>query len=158
MMILLLHTLCTFFLLGMIWFVQIVHYPLMGMIPADVFYSYEIANIYRTTMVVSIPFVLEALTGLWLYWRGVSGIAHWRFRWGLWLIAFIWLSSAVFQIPAYFYLSKELTPTVHAFLVYTNWLRTLAWSLRSLLLFGVMRQSMGVIIPDDRESEEKIGD
>ena len=39
----------TLFMTGLIWFVQIVHYPLMGMVPKSEFQKYALAHQRRTT-------------------------------------------------------------------------------------------------------------
>jgi hypothetical protein len=50
------------------------------------------------------------------------------------LLAVIWISTAFVQVPCHEQLSQGFDKAVHQRLVWTNWLRTAAWSLRALLV------------------------
>lgn len=54
------------FMTGLIWFVQLVHYPLMKFGDAQQFSSFCQAHQNRTTWVVAGPMFLELGTALWL--------------------------------------------------------------------------------------------
>ena len=56
----------TLFMTGLIWFVQIVHYPLMGTVPQGEFRRYALAHQRQTTWVVAPLMLTEAVSGFLL--------------------------------------------------------------------------------------------
>ncbi len=52
----------TWFLVGLIWTIQVVHYPLFGAVGADRFVSYEAAHSRLITLVVA-PMMFVELAG-----------------------------------------------------------------------------------------------
>lgn len=135
------HLAVTLVLVGLIWTIQLVHYPLMGMVGAESFPAYHAAHSARITLLVGPLMVAEALSALLLALHppeGLSGRACWL---GLGLVAVIWLSTALVQVPAHETLGRSFDAGVHAWLVRSNWVRTLAWSARGgLWLWWVFRR------------------
>ena len=122
------HAGATLFMTGVIWFVQVVHYPLFARTGAAGFADYERDHARRTGWVVGPAMTLELLLALALAARG--GAAAWA---GLALLAMIWLSTALVQVPLHRRLQGGFDAAVHRRLVRTNWLRTAAWTLRAAL-------------------------
>jgi hypothetical protein len=130
---LLAHVASTVYMVGLIWFVQVVHYPLMGAIGNTEFSAYEQRHMSLTTWVVGPPMLVEAATAVLLFWFRPTGVSIWFVWAGVILLAIIWLSTAFLQVPCHETLSKGIDAAVHRRLVLTNWIRTVAWSLRGLL-------------------------
>lgn len=128
------HLAATLLMTGVIWFVQVVHYPLFADIGKAGFSSYEQRHTALTTWVVGPPMFVEAATAVLLFWFRPVGILTWQLGSGLALLAIVWLSTAFLQVPCHELLSKAFEPSVHERLVVTNWIRTAAWSLRALLV------------------------
>lgn len=128
------HLAATLYMTGLIWFVQVVHYPLFATIRQDEFSAYEQQHTKLTTWVVAPPMFIEAITAVLLFWFHPSGIVTWQLCVGLSLVVIIWLSTAFLQVPCHKLLSRGFEPAVHQRLVATNWIRTAAWSLRTLLV------------------------
>jgi len=128
------HMAATLLMTGVIWFVQVVHYPLFADIGKAGFSSYEQRHTALTTWVVGPPMFVEAATAVLLFWFRPAGILTWQLGSGLALLAIVWLSTAFLQVPCHELLSKAFEPSVHERLVVTNWIRTAAWSLRALLV------------------------
>ena len=119
---------------GLIWFVQIVHYPLMRRVGVEAFAGYAGAHARLTSWVVGPPMLIEAATSLTMVFRppvGVSAGLAWS---GLALVAAIWISTATLQVPQHRRLATGFEPSAHRSLVLTNWIRVLAWSLRAVLV------------------------
>jgi hypothetical protein len=125
-----LHLLATVFMAGLIVFVQVVHYPLMARVGADTFAAYERAHTVRTGWVVGLPMLVEAASAVWLVAvppaPGLRGAA----MAGLALLAVIWLSTALLQMPAHGRLEAGFDTVAHRRLVASNWIRTVAWLAR----------------------------
>jgi len=127
----------TLFMTGVIWFVQIVHYPLFGAVGADGFAAYEQAHSARTTWVVLPPMLVEALTALLLVLHPDPAVPRGVAWAGLALVALIWLSTFFWQVPRHALLAGGFDPAAHRFLVLSNWARTAAWTARAVLLLAV---------------------
>jgi hypothetical protein len=142
-LLLLAHAAATLFMVGVIWFVQVVHYPLFARVGTPDFSAYSVRHSRLTGLLVGPPMLLEAATAVALVvWTppGISVSLVWT---GLLLVAGIWLSTAVLQSPRHTSLSRGFDPATHQFLVMSNWLRTVLWSLRGLLVLGILYQAMG---------------
>jgi hypothetical protein len=135
-LLLLLHAAATLFMTGLIWFVQIVHYPLFASVGRADFAAYEREHTRRTTLVVGPVMLVEALAAIALLAARPSPAA-WS---GLGLLAVIWISTAFLQVPQHNILGFGFDPAAHARLVQTNWLRTAAWTARALLALGLLRR------------------
>jgi hypothetical protein len=128
--VVLLHVLSTVFMAGVIVFVQVVHYPLMANVGRSGFVTYERLHAVRTGWVVGFPMIAELGTGLWLAVLPPTPEDRlWAYA-GLALLAVIWASTALFQIPAHGRLEEGFDEAAHRRLVATNWIRTLAWLAR----------------------------
>ncbi len=131
--ILALHAFATLAMVGLIWFVQVVHYPLYARVGSASFAAYHEQHVQRTTLVVA-PFMLvELACALWLLIWPDPRYGDWMSWLGMLLLGFIWVSTAVFQVPSHGRLQAGFTPAAHAFLVRSNWIRTVAWTLRGIL-------------------------
>lgn len=142
--ILILHTAATLFMVGVIWFVQIVHYPLFLGVGRAEFAAYERAHTRRTGWIVGPPMVLEAGTTLALLTPMRSaGLGPGLPALGFVLLAAIWLSTALLQVPAHRRLEREFDAAVHRRLVTTNWIRTVLWTLRGILALTLLGKGAG---------------
>ena len=132
--VLLLNAAATLFMTGIIWFVQVVHYPLFDAVGREIFANYEVRHSNLTTLVVIIPMFVELITSLALLWQRPEGIAFWQLWLGLGLVGVIWGSTALLQVPQHSILSQGFNERAYEVLVQSNWLRTFAWSVRSALV------------------------
>jgi hypothetical protein len=128
------HLAVTLFMTGVIWFVQIVHYPLFRFVGNSEFARYEAAHIFWTTWVVAPPMLTELTTAVLLLLFKPKGISDGILWLNLALLSAIWLSTAFLQVPCHQRLSQGFDAATHHRLVVTNWLRTVCWTVRSGLL------------------------
>jgi hypothetical protein len=129
----LVHLAATAFMTGVIWYVQLVHYPLMAGWPHDQFAAWESDHRARTTPVVLPAMLFEAATAVVLLWQAPRGRARRLLVAGGLLLLGIWASTFLLQVPCHDLLSRGWDERVHARLVETNWLRTVLWSGRLAL-------------------------
>jgi len=122
------------YMVGLIWFVQVVHYPLFAGVGNLEFPSYEQRHTARTTWVVAPPMLIQGGTAVLLIWFSPISVAAWSLWTGLGLLGICWLSTAFIQVPCHESLSKVFDPLIHQRLVWTNWLRTAAWTLHGVLV------------------------
>ena len=124
--VLLLHAACTWFMVGLIWFVQVVHYPLFARVGQEHFPTYEAEHARRTTLVVLAPMLGELMTSMWL-WRQAPGFLTTT---GAILVLGLWLSTLLVQSPIHGRLTQGFDLRLWQNLVSSNRWRTLVWTLR----------------------------
>lgn len=136
--LLLAHAAATWFMVGLIWFVQVVHYPLFAAVGAGESPDYARRHQRRTTFVVGPPMLVELAAAVWIAWRlpaGVSPALAWS---GLALVAVTWASTHRLQVPEHGRLLAGRDDAVIRRLVRTNWLRTVAWTARGVVALGMV--------------------
>lgn len=130
-------------MVGLIWFVQIVHYPLFSRVGEEGFSLYSEAHSRLTSYVVGPPMLLEAGTALLLVFRRPEGIPFLLALAGLALVAVIWLSTALLQVPRHTALGAGFDGSSWSGLVRTNWIRTAGWSARGLVVLWMAALTSG---------------
>ena len=138
----LLNLIVTWYMVGLIWLIQIVHYPLFANIPAAAFPAYERQNIHRTAWVVIGPMLLELFSALLLWWSPPTGLSSTLLGTTLGLLMLIWVSTFWLQAPQHQRLSERYDSYAQQLLVQTNWIRTLAWTVRGFLLAWALHQQL----------------
>ncbi len=128
-----LHLFTSFFMTGLCWFVQVVHYPLFLQIDLKDFPAYEQKNL-RTGFITIPVMMIELLTGLWLIYVNQDSL-HFL---NVILLGVIGLSTVIFQGPIHLKLRNQASPVLINKLIQTNWIRTVSWTLRSLILTLLM--------------------
>lgn len=131
----LVHAAAAWFLTGLIWMVQVVHYPLFARVGAAGYKEYQLAHQSLISLIVGPAMLVEAIaaTVLLVQRRDPLTIA------GAALLALIWLSTALLQVPLHNALSDGFDPAIHSRLVQTNWIRTVAWTLRAFIALSLFR-------------------
>lgn len=132
----------TIFMTGLIWFVQVVHYPLFARVGDAEFPAYSRAHQTLTTLVVGPPMLVEALTAALLVVVRPVGVSTALMWVGLLLVGVIWLSTAALQVPSHAKLVQGFDPTIGSFLVHSNWIRTVAWTARAAIVLAMLAQVM----------------
>lgn len=136
--VLLVHLVSTAAMMGLIWFVQVVHYPLFDAVGPQEFVAYEAAHIQRTSWVVGPFMAAEGLTALWIAGLVRSEVGTVMPLIGLGLLAVVHLSTVVLQVPAHGLLSTGYDAEQVSRLVATNWIRTVGWTARAVLAAMMM--------------------
>jgi hypothetical protein len=134
--IMVLHLAATGVMIGIIWFVQVVHYPLMALVGPNGYPAYQAAHSRRTTIVVAPPMLLELATGVWLALRPSPFFPASTAWTGLALLALVWGSTLFLQVPQHRQLEGGFDAAAHRRLVRGNWVRTVAWTLRGILVLA----------------------
>lgn len=117
---------------GVIWFVQVVHYPLFAAVGAEAFGAYEAAHQRRTTWMVAPAMLVEVLTSGWLAWAAEGAWRGWAWT-GAGLVVLLWVSTFLVQVPLHERLGRGWDARVHRQLAASNWVRTAAWSARAVI-------------------------
>ena len=141
-LLLLAHVGATLLMTGVIWIVQIVHYPLFSQVGVDGFAAYQAAHSRRISYIVMPLMLVELATAALLVVIPPVDVAPALLWAGLALVVLIWLSTFALQVPQHRILSDGFDLRAHRLLVGTNWLRTIAWSLRGLLVLWLVARAL----------------
>ena len=132
------HTGATLYLVGLIWIVQILIYPLMGHVGADGYSAYHNLHTSRISPVVAPAMIVELLTAIYFVFAADEKINDRYFWFGLGLVLVIWISTFFLQVPLHEKLAKGFDADIQRRLVLTNWIRTAAWTLRGFLVLWMI--------------------
>lgn len=135
----------TLAMVGLIWFVQVVHYPLFSQVGRDQFRRYEMDHQRLTMWVVAPLMLLEMISALVLIWWRPPGIGTPSVYLGVFLTVSIWLMTYAIQVPQHASLLLSYNAVIHQRLVRDNWYRTVAWSSRGLLVLWMVSQTLATI-------------
>lgn len=133
--LILLQFIATFLMTGIIWFVQVVHYPLFLQVPIEAREEYCKKHMRRTTIVVIPLMLLEVVTAIMLcifLWGSIFWLVNLVF------ILFIWISSFFIQVPLHYKLVSGGDSKIVDRLVTGNWIRTILWTIRSGMLIMLL--------------------
>jgi hypothetical protein len=123
----------TLYMVGLTWFVQVVHYPLFPLIGREDFPEYHRIHSSRTTWAVLPPMAIELLTSFALLLDPPGGedvlvVA------GAVLALSTWLLTAA-AAAAHASIGRDgLAPNPVKRLMVAGWMRTLAWSAHGLVV------------------------
>jgi len=128
----------TWVMVGVAWFTQIVHYPMLRLTAGDGSGDAAREHARRTAWVVGPVMLVEAVTAIALLVvrpDGVSAGAVWI---AAALLAGVWASTALVQMRHHARLQRRFDPTTHRALVRWSAPRTLLWSARALVMAGIV--------------------
>ena len=145
-----LHLITTWFMVGLIWTIHTVHYPLFAMVGDETYVEFQAAHVDRIGKLLLVPWAAEGATALLLLiwaWRQrdqallpplvIGGIA----------MGVVLIVSGFFSAPAHADLANGFVPEVHERLMTADLVRTLAWTLR-----GVTASWVSIVIWKRRTS------
>lgn len=146
------HVASTMVLVGLIWTIQVVHYPLMEGVHRG-FRDYHQAHCTRITGLVAPLMAIEALTALALFSEPPPGVRATWTALGLALLAVIWATTAFLSVPEHTKLGRGYDRQAIQRLVGRNWIRTLAWSLRGLLVMAMAASTLEFTAASDQRAQ-----
>ena len=133
-LLLLLNFAAAAYLTGLIWTVQIVHYPSFEQVPKAAWAAFHAAHTRRMSYVVLLPMVVELGLAVWLAWAGRALLPSGSSWWSLALVGLIWAATFFISVPFHNRLAEGYDYIAIDGLIRTNWIRTLAWTARAVLL------------------------
>lgn len=128
----------TLFMVGLIWIVQVVHYPLFNGVGESNFVEYQRRHQRNITMVVGPVMLIELFSALLMVYYPLEGVPMRLIFLSLGSVLLIWISTAMVQIPCHARLERGFDRQAYRRLVGTNWLRTIVWTLRGGLVVWML--------------------
>jgi hypothetical protein len=118
---------------GVIWIIQILHYPLFNMVGRENFAAYEAAHTNLITLVVMPTMLLELILTAMIFFAPPTSVPS-SLNWlNAVLLGVIWFSTAFLQVPQHSILSSGFDEKAYRMLVNSNWIRTVAWSAKAVI-------------------------
>lgn len=137
--VLVVHAFASAFMCGLIWTIQLVHYPLFARVGEAEFGAYMSGHTRRITWIVGPMMLAELVSAVMLLCvAGIGGALRMAVWVGLAMLSIIWLSTFIAQGPMNVRLCVGRDEQLIARLVATNWLRTALWSGRAVLAMGML--------------------
>ena len=124
----------TWYMVGLIWMVQIVHYNMFDRVGEEQFQQYEADHNRLITPIVFLPMLIELATAVLLVVSTPEILPRWAAVVGVGLIVLIWLSTLLLQIPCHQRLVHGFDERTFRRLVSSNWIRTILWTARGCLM------------------------
>lgn len=128
-------------LCAIIWAIQLVRYPRFASVDAESFRQFHSSHTFWITPVVAPPMILELVSSVALIFYQPAGIDEKLLYFGLLLTITAWVSTALIQVPLHDKLALGFDAETHRYLVNSNWIRTIAWTLRAGLVVHFIRQA-----------------
>ena len=126
------HLVLASIMVGVIWVIQLVHYPSFRFTDREKYVSFQIFHMRNISFIVVPVMILEFLSGLLLvlYYSNHESLLRISFI----LLLIIWLVTALFFAQIHQKLSKGYDETLVRNLVSLNWIRTLLWTIRTIII------------------------
>ncbi len=139
-LMLLLNAASVFFMVGLIWMVQIVHYPLFAEGHPERFGPFHRGHSRRISWLVIPAMSIEAATTMALLkWRPESVELPLVLA-GVVAVVAVWLITILVQVPQHQKLAGGYDAETIRSLVRSNWLRTATWTFHGAIVLAMMSQ------------------
>lgn len=142
LIILLAHAASTFCMVGIIWFVQIVHYPLFANVGREDFIPYEALHTRSTSFVVIPPMMMELATTVLLLVFPIGRFDQALAWLGAALLVAVWMLTFLGAVPCHRRLGSGFNHPVHQRLLRINGWRTFFWTARAVVVLTMLWQAM----------------
>ena len=127
-----LHAIFTFLLTGLIWVIQLVHYPLFRFLDSTSFSKAMLFHQRQISFIVMPLMLAELITGIYLaisQWQAFTSFHIINLS----LIAIIWAHTFFIMVPFHRSFETSFDEMQLKKMLRVHWLRTLAWTIKSIL-------------------------
>jgi hypothetical protein len=123
---------------GVIWIMQIVHYPLMRFVSGEQFARFETAHRVRISWVVGPLMLIEGVCVLAFLFAPPAGLPWWLPWVGAGVEAVAIGTTAFVSAPLHERLNANFDQATLDRLIATNWIRTIAWTCRAAVAIAIL--------------------
>jgi hypothetical protein len=133
----------TLYMVGVIWTVQLAHYPLMARVGEATWRTYHDGHTRAMGWIVMAPMIVELGTAGLLAFAPPAGNARALAVAGLVCVVLAWAVTFFVSVPCHNQLGAgAFVASAHRTLVQTNWLRTALWTGHGLIALEMLRRSL----------------
>ena len=123
---------------GVIWVMQVVHYPLMRFASGEQFARFETAHRTRISWVVGPLMLIEGVCVLAFLFAPPAGLPGWLPWAGAGAEAIAIGTTAFVSAPLHERLNAHFDTATLDRLIATNWIRTIAWTARAAVAIAML--------------------
>ena len=138
------HCLSTFFMVGLIWTIHTVHYPLFAYVGDSTYVQFQAEHVERIGKLLLLPWLTEGVTLMALLALALMGSRK-DLRVPALLngfaMAFVLIISGFWSAPAHGELADGFDASVHSRLMTANLIRTLAWTVCGLCALLILAKT-----------------
>lgn len=132
--LLLLNLVLSLFMTGLIWTIQLVHYPAFRYVEIQKFSEFAQFHQKAITPITALPMILEILVAGLLMILLPHALVILNFM----LLLLVWAATFFLSVPCHSRLLAGHDYATIEKLIQTNWIRTALWTLRSVQLIGLI--------------------
>ena len=122
------------FMTGLIWFVQVVHYPLLASVPNEISAGTSLQHQRLTGRVVGPVMAVEFATALHLVLSPPRGLGPWWPSAAFAFLAIALATTVFYSVPLHARMANGQDLVASKRLINSNWIRTAAWSSRTIVV------------------------
>ncbi len=123
------HLFCTVYMFAVVVFVHFIQYPMLKNVPEIARAQYNKKYCDRAGFVIAPAMVMEAFSAVLLTYLFPILIYYL----GLFLVGVLWIVTFFYSVPAHTKLCENWDLKAHNKLMFSNFIRLLAWGIRCLL-------------------------
>jgi hypothetical protein len=120
---------CSFFMTGVIWLIQLLHYPAFLLIEETQFLKFHQQHTNIMTMLVGPVMIVELSCSIYLA-KNLDRFWIMQFL----IVLLLWGLTFFVSVPLHNQLALGKNDVIINQLIMTNWPRTILWSLKSILI------------------------
>ncbi len=122
---------CSFYMTGVIWLIQLIHYPTFSQINESQFIAFHLRHSTMMSVLVG-PVMLAELLAVSVLAKNFE--VFWLIQ-GL-LTIFLWFLTFFVSVPIHKQLERGQKQHLQVQLIKTNWPRTIIWTAKAALLIN----------------------
>ena len=124
------HLISTAIIVGILWVIQVVHYPSFYFIERDEYVSFQKFHMDKISYIVVPVMLIESISGFILIYNDINTVL----LISIILLLLIWALTGLYFAPMHQKLMSGYQEEIVEKLVKINWVRTIFWSIRLLLV------------------------
>ena len=129
------HFTSTSIMVGVIWVIQLVHYPSFKYVKDSDYIIFQKKHMSNISYIVFPVMITELITSLLIFF---SGEKSFFFMLSLICLSMIWVITGVLFTKFHSILQKGKDLKMIEKMIKANWIRTLLWTLRIIMIFFVI--------------------
>ena len=126
------HTISTSIMVGVIWVMQIVHYPIFRFVKKEEYNDFQNFHMKRISYIVVPSMIVELLSGIIVLYLNIN--ISFQFQASMALLIIIWMLTGFVFSNIHNNLLNGFNIKTGYSLILWNWVRTTLWSIRLFLI------------------------
>ena len=137
------HFISTSIMVGVIWIIQLVHYPTFLFIDKQKYFNFQKFHMSKVSYIVMPAMTVELFSGIYILLYSENLIENNLFLLAFSFLVLNWVITGLVFVKIHNSLLIEYNMQTILLLVKLNWIRTTLWSLRLIFLTVILLFNMG---------------